>query len=263
MTVSHLVSQGSLITANNNDKCFYDNQIDDFINSISDIAKDETDLFKMCSLAVQIDQGVLIQEKESRTFLVDLFKDEAKKQSISNRELVLRELNATAFLNYYTLLESSIKKMYFDVLVVDENTKINGGEIIEKILDKILSQRGIKHNFETQLALRSKFFLNFNILITTWKIINKIRIRKIHYNSFFNAKDVEYLKKQLNSIVSLYMENEYCSITLSYFYDKIDEIIAQIEKDGYIIFNDVIENIIRNTSIYIMETLYLVYNFVE
>jgi hypothetical protein len=266
ISVSNLVSQCYLIPPNNRvDKVCFDNEIQNFIESIPEETKDETQLFKMLSIGMNLDQGTLIQESEKRSFLSDIFYDEARKQEISSRELVVRELNASAFLNYFTLLESSIKRMYFDIFVEDVNKQLNGGIIIEASLNKILKHKKIKCKFEKQLALRSRFFLNFKVLVATWGIINKIRIRKIHYNCYFDDEDIFFLKNKLEDIAALYAEGgeKNCSFTFLSFCEKIEETIVQIETDRYILFNDAIENIIRNTSIYVMETLYLVWNSLD
>lgn len=266
ISVSNLVSQCSLIPPNNHvDKVCFDNEVQNFIESIPQKTKDETQQFKLFSIGMNLDQGTLIQESENRSFLSDIFNDEAKKQEISSRELVVRELNASAFLNYFTLLESSIKKMYFDIFIEDINKHLSGGMIIEVSLNKILKHKKIKGKFEKQLALRSRFFLNFKVLIETWGIINKIRIRKIHYNCYFDDEDISFLKNKIETIATLYAKGgkKKCLISLISFCDKIEETIAQIETDRYILFNDAIENIIRNTSIYVMETLYLVWNSID
>lgn len=266
ISVSNLVSQCYLIPPNNRvDRICFDNEIQDFINSIPQITKDETQFFKIISMGMNFDQGAFIQESEKRSFISDIFTDEAKKQNISSRELVIRELNASAFLNYFTLLESSIKKMYFDIFIDDSNKQLSGGMIIEISLNKILKQKKIKGKFEKQLALRSKFFLNFKVLVATWGIINKIRIRKIHYNCFFDEEDINFLKDKIENIAALYRKGrkKNCLNTLHLFCIKIEEIIEQIEKDRYILFNDSIENIVRNTSVYVMEALYLVWNSLD
>ena len=96
--------------------------------------------------------GDIVQENEKRTFVSDLFIQDAKKYKISNREMIIKSLNTSTFLNYFFLLEDSLK-------CISDYDYLKGSEVISKALKAILVREKILDKFNSELYKRSKFFI--------------------------------------------------------------------------------------------------------
>ncbi|WP_155488835.1 hypothetical protein, partial [Vibrio harveyi] len=104
-----------------------DSHIDSFIDNIPNLADDVQSEYKMMCLGVMLDPGKVIQENEPRSFVNDSFYDLARRKGISSRELVIKTLNSYAFLNYFSLIEDSLRNAY-----LSGDTKISEGNLSGK-----------------------------------------------------------------------------------------------------------------------------------
>ena len=259
ITVTALVSQSVFLhdTYVDTSKEDLDKDIDNIINSIPDGAEYKRKIYKTLCMGSHINPGKTLQEEEKRSFISDLFIQDSKKYNMSNREMIIKGLNTSAFLNYFFLLEDSLKNIYIEVnMISDDNFQLKGSEVISKALKHILEKKSIQNDFFLELKKRSKFFINYQSLNRTWKLLNFIRNRLIHDNGYYNEKAKNLFKIYYENILKIYT-NESESLTISLFIDKIDKYQQQIDENNYLIVDDVLENIIRNFSVFIMESLYI------
>ena len=259
ITVTALVSQSIFLhdTYVETSKKDLDKDIDNMIHSIPDSAEYKRNIYKVLCIGAHMNPGKIIQDEEKRSFISDLFIQDAKKYNMSNREMIIKGLNTSAFLNYFFLLEDNLKNIYIKVNTInDDNFQLKGAQIISKALNGILEKTSIKNDFFLELEKRSKFFINYQSLNRTWKLLNFIRNRLIHYNGYYDEKAKNLFQKYYDDILKTYTDESMLT-TISLFIDKIDKYQTQIDKNNYLIVDDVLENIIRNFSIFIMESLYI------
>lgn len=178
-----------------------------------------------------------------------------KKYSLSNREMILRGFNSSAFLNYFFLIEDSLKNIYID-LVNPRNKFIKGSEVIEVCLGKSISEADIVQEFERELYTRSKIFFDIKSLEVMWNLLNLIRNQIAHTNGFYDDKAKRSLNRRIESLAQHYSGNDDCLLSINMILDVFEKHEAQVKKTGYLVIDDSLENIIRNTSIFIMESLY-------
>lgn len=257
ITVTAIVSQCSLdpYTYEGMKKENMDKDIDQMINELPAGSKRKRDMYRTLNLAMHVDPGISVQENEQRTFASELFTEDAKKYSLSNREMILRGLNSSAFLNYFFLLEDSLKTIYMD-LVKSKNKFIKGSETINVCLEKVVSETGVKDLFKKELHARSKFFFDMRSLELLWNLLNLIRNQIAHANGFYDAKAKRSFHRRLEDLVKHFTDN-IGSISIEMFVDVFEEYEMQVNETNYLIVDDCLENIIRNISIFIMESLYV------
>ncbi len=255
MTVSCIVSQCNLMPEMfQEDKNVLNKHIDTFIKDIPKAAEDIRRDYKNYCLAAGIFPGEIQQEKEKRTFSSDYFRKEAEENKISCRELIIRTMNANSFLNYFFLLEESIKNIYLDIN--SSNGFFSAKDTIKKCLKSKIEHEDIVDEFNNELYKRSKFFLTFESLIELWKLLNLIRNRYVHYNNIYDGSAKSQFTKLVDGILKE-LEGDDLLLTANYFIDAMKIFEEQLKSSDSIIFNDTLENIIRNTSIFIMESLYI------
>ncbi|AFH91923.1 hypothetical protein [Providencia stuartii] len=255
MTVSCMVSQCNLMPEMfQEDKNILDKHIDTFIKDMPEAAEHIRKNYKMYCLAASVSPGEIQQEKEKRTFSSDYFRKEAEENKISCRELVIRTMNASAFLNYFFLLEESIKNIYLDIN--SSNEYLTAKNTIKKCLKGKIKHEDIVDEFNNELYKRSKFFLTFESLIELWKLLNLIRNRYVHNNNIYDDSAKSQFTKLVENIIKE-LEGDELLPTVNYFIDAMETFENQLKNSDSIIFNDTLENIIRNTSIFIMESLYI------
>ncbi|TNI45080.1 hypothetical protein CF127_18080 [Aeromonas veronii] len=233
-----------------------DNEIDTAIEELPAESERKRKIYRTLNLAMHIDPGVLIQENEERTFASELFIRDAKKHSLSNRELILRGLNSSAFINYFFLIEDVLKTMYID-LANPKNKFIKGSETINVCLKNIISVMGISDSFEKELHERSKFFFDMKSLELLWDILNMIRNQIAHSNGYYDAKAKRSLHRRVEKLAKYFTDNDGCILSISMIIDAFDKYEMQVNNTNYLIVDDILENIIRSTSIFIMESLYV------
>jgi len=257
ITVTAIVSQCSLTpeTYEGMTKEDMDSDIDKMIEGLPISLEKKRDMYRVFCLAAHIDPGVSVQEKENRTFTSELFTEDAKKYSLSNREMILRGLNSSSFLNYFFLLEDSLKKIYID-LINPRNKFIKGSEIIDVCLEKIILETDIKEPFENELYARSKFFFDMESLKLLWRLLNLIRNKIAHTNGFYDDKAKRLFNRKLESLAKHFNDNDGCLLSISMISNVFEKYEVQIKETEYLIVDDSLENIIRNISIFIMESLY-------
>jgi len=257
ITVTAIVSQCCLDpdTFEGMTKADMDNDIDGMIQGLPVGSEKKRDMYRMSCLARHIDPGVSVQVNEKRTFASELFTEDANKHSLSNREMILRGLNLSTFLNYFFLLEDSLKTIYID-LINPKNKFVKGSEIIDTCLEKIISETGIKESFEEELHARSKFFFDMKSLKLLWSLLNLIRNQIAHANGFYDDKAKRSFHRRLEDLAKHFNDNNGCVLSICMIIDVFDKHEVQIDETDYLIVDDTLENIIRNISIFIMESLY-------
>ena len=259
ITVTALVSQLNLIPEMYEDmsKETLDNDVDGMIKEFSKGAKNKRDTYEMYCLAAHIAPGLQVQRNEKRVFLSEVFSKEAEKYNLSSREMVIRGLNSSAFLNYFFLIENTLKNIYLQKCNPPSNFFVKGSEIIDVCLVKILNKINKKDKFSSTLLERSKFFIDIKSLSNMWSILNFIRNKIAHSNGYYDEKSIRSFKRRLDTIIKYYADEDDMILSISMLADNFEEYKTQIETKGYLIVDDVLENIIRNFSIFIMESLYI------
>lgn len=257
MTVSCLVSQCNLTTEMFGEKkTVLDSIINNFIKTIPESSQRIRDSYKSLCMSAHICPGELKQDKEDRIFSSDAFIKEAEKNEISSRELVIRTMNANAFLNYFFLIEETIKSIYIDA--TPDCRFFTAKHTINKLLKEKLTNEDLYNDFNKEIYKRSKFFITFKSLSDTWQLLTLIRNRYVHHGNIYD----KLAEDQFNQIVEKILdelksdENELI-LTKFFFQQSIECFQKQINQSNSIIFDNVLENIIRNTSLFIMESLYI------
>ncbi|MDH4555743.1 hypothetical protein E8F11_11260 [Pseudomonas sp. BN417] len=259
ITVPAIFSQGILTPGSGKvgEKAELDSDVDAFVNELPDNAQARRQLFGKLCFASQLDPGEMIQESEKRTFVSQSFIDRSKEVGISNRELILSALNASAFLNYFCLFEDTIKQIYHRRFgYPKDGTMVAGGEIVSVCLKKILDGNNITESFSKELARRSKFFVSFETLSATWDLMNLIRNRLIHHGGYYGKASKITFKKRLDAIVEE-LKGDECPVTASLFLDSLEPIEKELTKTGRLTFCNALENCIRNLSLFVVESLLL------
>lgn len=257
ITVSAIVSQLTFLPDTYIDMTqeTLDNDIENLIKSIPEAAEKRRHAYPHYTLAAGIDSGEIIQNEEKRSFITEAFYKKTKIYNLSSREMILRELNSSTFLNYFFIIEDTLKNIYFQN--TNTNRHIGSSKLISEILEGILNYKNIKNIFETELNMRSKFFINFLSLNRMWKLLNFIRNRLVHFNGYYDDEAITLFIQYYEKILNIYDNNDSMLISISYFIDTIEKYKKQIEETNYLIIDDTLENIIRNISIFIMESLYV------
>lgn len=258
ITVTAVISQCSLDpnTYIGMTKAELDKDIDTAIEGLPAASEKKREIFRVLSYGMHIDQGIIVQENEERTFASELFTKDAQKHSLSNREMILRGLNSSAFLNYFFLLEDILKTIYIDLLK-PKNKFISGSETINLCLRGILSEATIKDSFNQELFSRSKFFFDIHSLNLLWSLLNLIRNQIAHTNGFYDDKAKQSFDRRLEKLIDYFSKNDADLISINMISDVFDKYKIQINETNYLIVDDSLENIIRNISIFIMESLYV------
>ncbi|MCU8308921.1 hypothetical protein [Vibrio vulnificus] len=257
IVTSTLVSQCNLMPEMfNEEESVLDEHIDRFISSIPENALRQREMYRTLLMGMMLDAGEVRQESEDRTFVSESFLKQAQSSGISSRKLVIRTLNAYAFLNYFFLLEETIRDAYLEV-INDESKSLGGIKTISYCLKRKLEHDDKLIEFENELRERSKFFNSFRSLATFWELLNFIRNRQAHYNGIYDTGAQE----RLSELFEVFIKQNSCNDNLVAdvsFNSTFDNIIDSVKETGQLIFNDTLENIIRNTSVFIMESLYVV-----
>ncbi|MFJ5431965.1 hypothetical protein ACIPSR_00055 [Pectobacterium sp. CHL-2024] len=257
ITVSAIVSQGNLDeNMFKEPPDFLDNHIDEFINDITKSAMKLRKIFSSASIILGCDHGELIQKYEERTFATEHFVQKSNKLKIRNRIHVLRTLNANAFFSYFSLFESTIEDIYNEMFP-NSKSKVMGGILVEHCLKEILKYKEIEISFSKDICQRSKFFLNMDILRSSWAFLNFIRNRQVHDNNKYDEKsklELEKLYKKISQDILIIKKTEDLN---DIFKMNFGHIIAQVKDDGFLVFNNTLENFVRNTTLFIMESLYI------
>ena len=258
ITVTALVSQCSLMpeTYEGMTKSVMDSEIDSMIAGLPEAAQKKRNMYPILCLGAGIDPGKLVQETEERTFVSELFTEEAQRYSLSNREMVLKGLNLSSFLNYFFLIDDCLKDIYIDLCSPPE-TFIGNSKIINVCLEGIISKMDVQDLFFGELYRRSKFFFDFESLDYLWSLMNLIRNQIAHANGFYDEKAKNKFKAKLELLAGHFCGNDELLLSINMILDVFEKHQTQIEETGYLIVDDSLENIIRNMSIFIMESLYI------
>lgn len=258
ITVTAIISQSLLLPEiyDNKNKKELDLEIDNMISSLSDAAIKRRKSLKYLLLGAGIQQGETIQDKEERFFAPELFSQDAKKYHLSNREFVIKGLNSSSFMSYFFLLEDTLKNIYID-LIRPANEYLKGSEVISVCLVKILSNEEAKSLFENELKFRSKLFFDIHSLAIFWDLMNFIRNQIAHAGGAYNEKSLKSYRARVDKIADYFREKDDYLESMHMILEIFDRHEKQIKETGYLIIDNSLENIIRNLSLFIMESLYI------
>lgn len=233
-----------------------DGHIDEFIINIPKNALRQRGMYRSLLMGMMLDAGDVVQESEGRTFVSDSFIKQAQASGVSSRGLVIRTLNAYAFMNYFFLLEETLRDIYLEV-IPDESRSLGGIKAVSYCLQRKLKCSEQLQKFEIELRGRSKFFKNFKSLSALWELLNFIRNRQAHYNSSYDAGAQDRLSTLLEAFIQKNSSDELLTVNAS-FISEFEQVIENVQSTGQLVFNNMLENLIRNTSVFVMESLYIV-----
>ena len=191
ITTTSLVTQLSLehTTYNGIEKEELEETVNSIIDILPSLGKEKRLFYRPLCYGAMINPGKVIQEEENRVFISNLFKEHSKIHNMSNKEMIIRGLNHSTFLNYFFLFEDTLKSIYFENSNNSRDTRMGGGVIISLILKNILESENIINEFNCELLKRSKIFVNLNSLEKFWTLMNFIRNRLVHPTSaYFSNK---------------------------------------------------------------------------
>lgn len=258
ITVTALISQCSLMpeTYEGMSKADIDRDIDSLIAQLPEGAKRKRALYPHLCTAAMLNPGEVVQDGEERFFVSEIFTKDAERYSLSNREMVLRGLNSASFLSYFFLFEETIKNIYSDITGASVS-KIGGADIIKVCLRDILSKIGGEDIFWEDMGARSKFFFDLRSLELLWDILNFIRNRITHSNGFYEDKSKKSFVNRQERLAGHLKGSDEMLLSVCMLFDVFEKYEEQINSTGYLIVDDSLENIVRNVSIFVMESLYL------
>jgi len=260
ITTSTIVSQANLMPQMfGESKEVIDKHIDGFIGDMPERSKEITRNYKAYCRAAQIDPGKLVQESESRIFISESFAAKSKACGISNREMVIRTLNSSAFLEYFFLFESTVTKLYRDRYqpASERQLMLGGKDVISKCLMAKLKRDGTEKAFFDDLKARSQFFINLTQLASVWRLLNFIRNQQVHSGGIYPKPAKKAFGKYIDSICKAYNGYDDMVLAVTLLLNVLEPVQEQIERDGRIAFNDSLENLMRNFSLFVMESLCL------
>lgn len=259
ITVPAVFSQG-ILTPGPYEGCGreeIDSDVDEFIQKLPERSEYRRKIFRDYSRAAMIDPGVMVQDNESRAFFSSIFERRSKELGLSNRELILSALNASAYLSYFSLFEDTLSRLHRnEVGSKVGGDKISAAEAVSRQLREILEAKKIFDIFTTKLAERSKFFANFETLSKTWSLLNLIRNRLVHHGSYYTLAYGKKLDEYLEAVFETFQGNEYI-VERNLFLDSFEPLVVEAQETRRLTFCDALENCIRNLALFVMESLVL------
>ncbi|HCW0179197.1 TPA: hypothetical protein OW286_002546 [Citrobacter freundii] len=257
ITVSAIVAQLNLDPDSfDMPKSEFNAQINELIEGIPSSAMKMRKAFPFMSMGAHIDQGELVQSNEKRTFVSDYFTERSQQLGISNQEHVVNALNASAYLSYFGLFEGILKSLHLQ-RYPDDQYKTGNKDTIKKFLKKYIEFRDISDVFENELRARSKFYNNFKTLEHAWGLLNFIRNTQTHQNSNYGDKEKTKLNTLYKNLLDVLHDAPDNELLMLLFTQAFDPIIEQVNEYGFLQFNNTLENFVRNTSVFVMESLYV------
>lgn len=234
----------------------FNGQIDTLIEDIPTSAKKMRKAFAFLSMGAHIDQGELVQDKERRTFVSEYFTERSEKLGTTNREHVVNALNTSAYLSYFGLFEGILKSLHLQQYPGDKY-KVGNKDVINKCLKSFTERYGMVEEFNNELRARSKFFTNFNVLELTWDLLNFIRNTQAHQNSNYGENEKKKINEKYEGVINGLVEQPNNELVIELFTYSLDPIMKQVKEHGFLQFNNTLENFVRNTTVFVMESLYV------
>lgn len=256
MTIPIIISQGSLTPGNGPDaKAELEEDVDMAITEIFDQSSTRRKTFEVFTLRALSQLPPMIQSGEDRTFLNHLFYEKTQQYQLTNREMILGTLNSFAFTSYFALLEDTLQKIHYETFRKQTpDDQITGRLLISSCLKKILEHKKCMDTFLTQLALRSEFYANFDVLCKTWNLLNFLRNKLAHFGGRITPKALETMQGMIYDIFEALTKEDATDHAHAFAY-SLHELEENIKKTGLLQFNNTLENIMRNTCISIVESI--------
>ena len=259
ITVPVVFSQG-ILTPGPYEGCSRDDidtDVNEFIQKLPERSEYRRRIFPFFSRAAMIDPGEMVQDNEERTFVSSFFEERSKEIGISNRELILSALNASAYLSYFSLLEETLSRLHWTALGRPMGgEKVSAAEAVSTHLKGILEDKKITEIFTEKLAERSKFFANFDTLSKTWSLLNLIRNRLVHHGGYYTVAYGKKLDTSLGAVFETFQDGEYI-IERNLFLNKFGPLVDEAQETSRLTFCDALENCVRNLALFVMESLVL------
>lgn len=257
ITVPVIYSQAIITPESASERLYLNNNADNYIADLPSRSATKRKHFPYITGRALVPGSAMIQDQEVRTFVSELFVEKAKEHNITNLEMILSALNASAFLSYFGLLEDTVKRIYIERFGEPQGeSRVFGGGTIYLYLNKILEEGRVKGQFTKELAKRSEFFLNFKTLDSTWNLFNFIRNTVMHEGGNFSKEKQEAFRDKIENIIRSLLRHEVPEVSVGFLH-HIESIADEIESTGRIRFTCALENCIRNTCIWVMESLLL------
>ncbi len=219
-------------------KKIIDEHIDRFIGVLPESSEGITKAYKPLCKSMHIDPGEITQENEPRIFASDAFEAKSKAYGISNRELVIRTLNASAFLEYFFLFESTITNIYRRKYqsASERHLMLGGKDVISKCLMGKLKRDGNEAAFFSDLQTRSQFFTNPSQLASVWRLLNLIRNQQVHSAGIYSGRAKKDFGKYIDRICHAYKNQDEMTIPVNLLLQVLEPVQEHIERHGYILF---------------------------
>lgn len=259
ITIPAIFSQG-VLTPGPYEGCSrdeIDTDVNEFIQKLPERSEYRRKMFRTYAQGAMIDPGEMVQDNESRTFVSSFFEERSKEVGLSNRELILSALNASAYLSYFSLFEETLSRLHWSALGRPASgSKISAAEAVSTQLKEILETKKITDIFAEKLAKRSKFFANFDTLSKTWSLLNLIRNRLVHHGNYYTVAYGKKLDDTLGAIFETFQDGEYI-LERNLFLDTLGPLVEEAQETHRLTFCDALENCMRNLTLFVMESLVL------
>lgn len=256
MSVPIIISQGALSPGIGEDpRDGLDEDVDLAIAEISKQSSMRRKLFEAFTFRELHEVPPMPQAEEDRTFVNKLFYEKAQQYKLTNREMILGALNAYAFTNYFALLEETLQKIHYETFGQQKrDDQITGWALIPVCLKEILDHKCFNESFAEQIAKRSEFYVNFEVLCKVWELINFLRNKLVHFGGRISKNALETMQDKIHNILKELTDKNADDQALG-FSKSFLTVKLNIEKTGLLQFNNAIENMMRNTCISIVESL--------
>lgn len=257
ITVPAIYSQAIITPESAAERVLLNDQVDNFITELPKASLTRRRNFPYLTGRALMPSSAMIQDQESRTFVSAIFIEKAIEHKITNLQMILSAQNASAFLNYFGLLEDTINRIHVEKCgEYQGEKKILGSGTIYLYLNEILNKEKIKGQFVSELAKRSEFFLNFKVLESTWSLLSLIRNTVMHEGGNFSKEKQKAFRGKVENIIKSLSKHNVPEMSVEFLH-HFESVENEIKSTGRIRFNDALENCIRNTCIWVMESLLL------
>jgi len=231
-----------------------ESDLNNYIKEISENSKNMYENHRMYTFGMMMETDN-IQRSEERVLSYEYFNKYKEKYRLSTQKALLVQENISTFLKYFFILEDGLKAIYIEQVDSSPSQHIKASELFSKYLPKILKSTGYNEIFWEQLSLRSNIVMTSALLQSIWSYLNLIRNILSHKNGEYNDDDKKKISKYYNAIiVNLDAKDLLQNILIMNAFEKYEQ---QAQNSSYVVVDNVLENIIRNTAIFIMETFHV------
>jgi len=256
LTLPTVLTQAMLTAVRSEEEKILDDEVSHFVASFDENARAKRNAFDLYRDAAGMNSERIVQDEEGRSSISQFFVDQSEVMKISNRELVMSSLRASAFLNYYFLLEDTLKSLYYDTCTPDDSAKGKSGSVVISVfLKDILSSKRAVRFFDGELLKRSQFFTRFGLLTKMWSLMTIIRNVLVHDGGQCDDEEIARISLCVDELVSMLDKDQLVTSVL--IGNVFASMLTETRKTGRLMFGDDLENCIRNLGLFVMESLIL------